>query len=141
MTSNPPGDITISAPMTYVSSEVTQPLVDKVGRGTENNQILRVVVVTSSSGAPVYVNQVDFNLSGTTAASDVTNMKVWYTGNSNQFATDVQFGSDVSLYRDVGLQVLPASRRWSTIPTFSGSLMILMRQQRYPTWWTESVHW
>jgi len=93
--SNPSGNISITSPMTYVSSVTTQDLIQKVGRGTADNQVLGLQVVTSSTGAPAFVTQVDFNLNGTTTSADVTNMKVWYTGNSNAFATGTQFGTTI----------------------------------------------
>jgi hypothetical protein len=91
----PAGEITILAPMTYISSEVTQTMVQKIGVGSSDNQILGVKLVASSTGAPIQVTQLDINISGTTTLSDVSNMKVWYTGGSNQFARTTQFGSTV----------------------------------------------
>jgi hypothetical protein len=92
---NPSDHIIIASSMTYVSSEATQTMVQKAGRGTPDNQMLGVQVVTSSTGAPAYMTQLDFNLNGTTTAADVVNMKVWYTGNSNEFAMNTQFGSTI----------------------------------------------
>jgi hypothetical protein len=93
---SPAGDREITVPMSYVSSTTTQDLTGKVARGTANNQIIGLTVVTSSTGAAANVTQFDFDATGTTDTSDITNMKVWYTGSDKNFATTAQFGATLS---------------------------------------------
>ena len=93
---NPTGARTIDAPMTYISSTSTQTINSKVERSSINNQIIGVEVVTSAIGSPIILSNLDINTNGTSALSDITNLKVWYTGNSNVFATSTQFGSTVA---------------------------------------------
>jgi hypothetical protein len=93
---DPAGNRQIVSPMTYVSSTVTQPVLSKVGTGETNNVIARYEVTTSVTGAPIQVSAFDVATTGTTALSDITNLKVFYTGTSNVFATTTQFGTTVA---------------------------------------------
>jgi hypothetical protein len=52
-------------------------------------------VVTTGSISPISVTELEFNLGGTTTLADlVGNVKVYYTGNSNAFATGNLFDSN-----------------------------------------------
>lgn len=91
---NPAGNILIAAPMTYVSSTATHPTLSKIETGTNNNQILRVRVIMSSTGAPVSVSQLNLDVAG--SASPLTNIdsiSVWYTGANPNFVSPTFFGS------------------------------------------------
>jgi hypothetical protein len=93
---NPTGNITISSPMTYVSSSITQPNTSKVSTGSANNQVIKVKVQTSAMGAPVDLSQLDFNVNGTTDTANILNLKAWYTGAVDSFSTTNQFGTTLS---------------------------------------------
>ena len=93
---NPAGARTIDAPMTYVSSTTTQTATSKVERSSTNNQIIGLQVVTSAIGSPIILSNLDVSTNGTSSLSDISNLKVWYTGNSNTFATTTQYGSTVT---------------------------------------------
>lgn len=93
---NPAGVVSISNPMTYVSSTTTQALTSKVEQGSTNNQIIRVEVSMSAIGSAVSLTELNINLNGTTDTADLQNIKVWYTGTSNTFATTNQFGTTVA---------------------------------------------
>lgn len=100
---NPAGDLEIVLPMGYVSSVVTQNDTSRVGRGDINSEILGIQVVMSATGAPVKMNSINFNANGTTDTSDIRNLKVFYTGNSNVFATTTQFGNTEAYLPSNGL--------------------------------------
>jgi hypothetical protein len=90
---NPTGAVTVTVPMTYISSDVIHPTLAKVERGTANNQFLRIMVRTSSTGAPIALTQ--FSLSTNGSANPLTNMDsaiIWYTGSNPNFATTNFFG-------------------------------------------------
>ena len=90
---NPTGAVTVTVPMTYLSSDVIHPTIAKVERGTANNQFLRIMVRTSSTGAPIALTQ--FSLSTNGSANPLTNMDsaiIWYTGSNPNFATTNFFG-------------------------------------------------
>ena len=90
---NPTGAVTVTVPMTYISSDIIHPTLAKVERGTANNQFLRIMVRTSSTGAPISVTQ--FSLSTNGSANPLTNMDsaiIWYTGSNPNFATTNFFG-------------------------------------------------
>jgi hypothetical protein len=93
---NPAGNYTVSAPMTYVSSRATQADLTKVGKGTANKAIIGLEIVTSSAGAPFTLSQLDFNTNGSTDTANIRNIAVWSTGNSKTFATTTQFGSTLA---------------------------------------------
>ncbi|MBL0181986.1 MAG: hypothetical protein IPP96_06690 [Chitinophagaceae bacterium] len=86
-------DGTPASPMIYVSSTTTQNA-NNVGNGTTNNHIIGIQVVTSGTLSPLSATSFTINTNGTTApATDITNAKLWYTGNSSTFATGTQFGA------------------------------------------------
>lgn len=93
---NPAGNLVITLPMTYVSSTATQTATSKIEQGSINNQIIGLQVVTSATGAPVSVTNIDVATTGTTSLADITNLKIWYTGNSNTFAATTQFGTTIA---------------------------------------------
>lgn len=88
---NPAGNVEINAPMTFVSATTTQSVVSKVEKGSVNNQIIGMQVVMSATGSAADLTQITINLNGTTDTSDIQNIKVWYTGSNNAFATTNQF--------------------------------------------------
>lgn len=92
---NPAGSVTVNAPMTYVSSTTTTPIVSRIVRNSANNPIIRLEVVTSPTGSPISMESMDINLNGTTDTADIQNIKVWYTGSSSTFAATTQFGATI----------------------------------------------
>jgi hypothetical protein len=94
--SNPTGNLIINAPMTYVSSTVTQAITSAVEQGSNNNQILGLTIVTSATGSPIQLTSLDIATTGTTSLLDISNLRVWYTGANNTFATTTQFGGTVA---------------------------------------------
>jgi hypothetical protein len=90
---NPAGNSEILNPMTYLGSAADHPFVSAVEEGSADNKILRLMIVTSSAGAPIPVTQLDFDVNGTTDTADIENIKVWYTGNSATFQSAIQYGT------------------------------------------------
>jgi hypothetical protein len=95
--SNPSGVVTVDAPMTYVSSAVTQTATSKVEINSTNNKIIGLEIATSAIGSPEFITSLDIATTGTDSLPDITNLKVWYTGSSNTFAATTQFGSTVAV--------------------------------------------
>jgi hypothetical protein len=93
--SNPAGSLTIAVPMTYTSSTVTQ-TASKVSQGSMYSNIIGIEVMTSPTGAPLPINSLDIATTGTTSLSDITNLRVWYTGSSPSFVAATQFGSTLA---------------------------------------------
>jgi hypothetical protein len=90
--SAPAGNVLISSPMTYVSSTSIHPTLNKIERGTTGNQLLRMRVITSSTGAPIPVTQFALSVAG--SASPLTNIDsimLWYTGANASFTSPVFF--------------------------------------------------
>lgn len=86
-------DGTPASPMIYISSTTTQNT-NSVGNGTTNNHVIGIQVVTSGTLSPLSATSFTLNTNGSTAPlTDITNAKLWYTGNSSTFATGTQFGA------------------------------------------------
>ena len=90
------GNRLIEAPMTFVSSTVTQTVVNSIEQNGKNEQILGLSVVTSPTGGAIKLNSIDVSTTGTSLLSDVKNIKVFYTGNNASFATTTQVGTTVT---------------------------------------------
>ncbi len=83
--------------MTYVSSTAFQASTSLVSPGSSKQAIVGVKVITSATGAAINIDKLTFNTAGTNFAStNITNAKVWYTGNSSKFATTTQYGSTIA---------------------------------------------
>jgi len=100
------------APMTYVSSTVTQPNTTDVFKNTINNELICIQVVTSGTSSPLSLTQFTFNANGTTNITDINTLnsaKIYYTGTSPVFATTTLFGQNtptIANYTINGSQVL-----------------------------------
>lgn len=81
--------------MTYQSSNCYQ-ITDPTGKGMTNQIILRIEVVMSGTDNPLSATSFSFSTTGTTNTSDIANAKLFYTGTSNSFNTNNQFGSTVN---------------------------------------------
>jgi gliding motility-associated-like protein len=91
----PPAD----APMTFVSSTVTQSSTANVLKGTTENQIIRLEVVTADGVDPAFdLISITLNSNGSSDFSnDVSNIQVYYTGFSPLFANTTLFASALDL--------------------------------------------
>ena len=83
----------LPAPMVFSSATVIQPNVKNVGTGDVNQEIIGIKVVTQHTGNPLSLTKLDLTTLGSTAAVDITNAKVYYTGSNATFASTTQFGS------------------------------------------------
>ena len=90
------GNRLIEAPMTYISSTVTQVNTSSVEQNAKKAEILGVKVVTSATGGAIKFNGLDIGTTGTTSLTDIKNIKLYYTGNSATFATTTQVGLTVN---------------------------------------------
>ncbi len=94
---NPTGNVLVTVPMTYVSSTTTHTDLSKVETGSSNNQMMRILVVTSATGAPIAATAFDFSTTGSAApTTNISNGKLWYTGSSATYTSPVQVGSTVT---------------------------------------------
>ncbi|MGB3075545.1 MAG: GEVED domain-containing protein, partial [Chitinophagales bacterium] len=90
--------ITPPVNMSFLSSTTTQNNTTTTSTGSNDVELIGVQVVTSGSLNPLSATSITLNSTGTTNfASDVTNVKVYYTGNSSVFATTTLFGSSTNL--------------------------------------------
>jgi hypothetical protein len=90
---NPAGALSITAPMTFVDADASHPTLSVINNGSSNNQMLRIMIRMSPTGAPVPVSQ--FNLSTNGSQNPLINADsiiVWYTGSNASFVSPVFFG-------------------------------------------------
>lgn len=86
------GIITTNNPMQYANSTVEQ-VAGSVYMGAVNQPIVRLVVNTIGSDSPLNIQQIAFNITGT-SASAVAGAKIFYS-TSPTFSPAVQFGTTV----------------------------------------------
>ncbi|MEO6166444.1 MAG: GEVED domain-containing protein, partial [Chitinophagales bacterium] len=92
--------ITVSQPssMFYQSATTTQTNLSDVLIGSVNQEIIGVEVVVSGSNDPFNFTSLTVNSNGTSDfTNDVTNVKVYYTGNNPIFSSATLFGSATNL--------------------------------------------
>ena len=108
--SAPAGNIVIATPMTYLSSTSSHPTLSKIERGTTNNQMLRIRVIMSSTGAPVSLTQLNLSVNGSSnPTTNIDSIMVWYTGSNPNFTTPTFYGgtgAQSGAYSIAGLQSL-----------------------------------
>jgi len=120
---NPTGSRIVTAPMAYLGSSASHPELSKIEVGSTSNKMLKIMVRTSSIGAPISVTQFTLNTNG--GGSDTTNIlnaKMFYTGTSSTFSTTTQFGATYA-------PVSPTSAIWGSY-NISGS-QILQNDTNY----------
>lgn len=87
-----------STPMVFVSSTVTQNNTSDVISGSANQEIIGIQIVTQGGLNAFNLTSLALNANGSTNFSgDVTNVKVYYTGNNASFATTNLFGSSATM--------------------------------------------
>jgi hypothetical protein len=109
---NPVGALTVGNRMSFISTAVTQPDISSVGTGTQNRNVMRVLVKGSATSAPILISDLTFNASGPNSLINIDSARLFYTGNTNTFATTTQVGASYSA----------APGTWGTF-TFNGSVL------------------
>lgn len=84
------------AAMAFSSCTVAQASTAAVDRGSNDNAILNLQIVTTGAASPLNCTSITFNTTGTSAPADLTNAQLYYTGNSNTFSTSTPFGTIVT---------------------------------------------
>ena len=82
-----------ATPMVYSSIAVTQASTATVAQSSQDQQILRVEVITTGLTSPFDLTQLRINLQGSNLVTDITGVNVYYTGNSTAFSTATLFGT------------------------------------------------
>lgn len=100
----PPGSITwgevedyniriLPTTLTYNSSDADQSILTDLEPGTNTRNIISVKVAAAGCDGALKATNFLFNTTGTTNLADISNAKLWYTGNSKVFAATQQVGS------------------------------------------------
>lgn len=79
-----------------VSSIITEQDTINVVLGSANQQVIRVKITTVGAFSPMTLGQLGLNTTGTTATSDITAARVFYTANIPTFNTTQQFGTAIT---------------------------------------------
>lgn len=89
--------VKVAVPMAFSSATTTQANTTAVSTSSTNQEIVCVQITTAGMLTPFNATGFTFNTNGSTApGTDITNAKLWYTGNSSTFATTTQVGSTVA---------------------------------------------
>ena len=81
--------------MSYSSATVL-PITSATGQGKTNAHVVALKVSTLGVTSPLSLTSIDLNTTGTSSLSDISNVKIFYTGNSSAFAATNQFGTTVA---------------------------------------------
>jgi PKD repeat protein len=83
------------AVQSYVSSTSSQTVFDEVTKSSTHNQILNIKVETNPAGtlSPLLIDTFYFSTLGTTNPTEISRVKLWYTGKSTEFQTTNLIGS------------------------------------------------
>lgn len=97
------------AAMAITAATVVQSSSSTLLNCSTNSQIVCLQITTTGGSSPKTVTQIQTNLTGTAAASNISSAKIYYTGTSSTFSTTTLFGSgtiSTSTYNINGSQVL-----------------------------------
>lgn len=91
-------NVVAAQPQIFQSSTTTQTIFDDVTKGSTNNQIIGVEVVTNSNGSlnPLTVGNINFSSIGTTNPNEITNARLFYTGLKPSFDTSAPVGGTIT---------------------------------------------
>lgn len=88
------GDLSAYTTMSYSSSTTAQANTSAVPQNIDDVEIIQIPVVIAGTCNGINLTQFNFNTTGcTNAAVDITDAKVYYTGNTNSFSPANLFGT------------------------------------------------
>jgi hypothetical protein len=115
---NPPEVLKVANKNTYVSSAVIHPNTNRTPKiGQLKTPVLQIRIITSTGAGPLKLTQL--NLVTNAAGVDTTNFqsaKVYYTGNTNTFSSNTQFGTAYT-------ETNPVLTQWDPY-TINGDLLL-----------------
>lgn len=85
--------ITAGVNMSYSDAFLNQNNTFPMRRGINNQDILRIAVVTAGNTSPINATQFNLNTNGTSTTSFISRARIFYTGNNPTFDTLQPFGS------------------------------------------------
>jgi PKD repeat protein len=84
-------------PQIFQSTTTTQSVLDDVTKGSINNQVIGVEVVTNSGSLnPLTVGNINFSSIGTTNPNEITRARLFYTGFKPTFDTSAAVGGSIT---------------------------------------------
>jgi hypothetical protein len=100
-------------PMTFVSSIVDQASTSLVSKGSANNQILRINVLTTGSYPALSATSFSLTTNGSTIGNyndDILNAKLYYTGSSISFNASTLLGTVTDFFTGNGVFTIPCTQ-------------------------------
>lgn len=82
--------------MVYRTSTAVQKDSSYVNKGAINQLVLKVEVNVTGVQNPITIDKFNFSLNGTTDLANLTALKVFYTGNNNEYADTMQYGTTLT---------------------------------------------
>lgn len=95
-------------PQSYSSSDVLTVTPAVIAVGTQNAPVVALTVTMNGSLTPFSLDSLVVSTNGTTSLTDISNLKVFYTGTSNIFNTTTQYG--VTIPTPVASQTVSGSQ-------------------------------
>lgn len=88
---------TVTSSMSFVSSTTTQNNSSFAPPGLTDQEIISIEVATSGTLSPLNATSFTLNTAGSTnPVTDISNAKLYYTGNTNTFSNTTQFGTTIN---------------------------------------------
>lgn len=90
----------IQSQMAVTGDQISQPITISVTPGTTNNALM-LIKLTTTTGSPANLVSFKFTSTGSTNANaDIQGARLYYTGATTAFNTDVQYGATITNVRD-----------------------------------------
>lgn len=88
-------NVVAAQPQIFLSSTTTQTILDDVVKGSVNNQVIGIEVLTNSNGSlnPLTVGDINFSSIGTTNPNEIGKARLFYTGLKPTFDTLTPVGN------------------------------------------------
>jgi len=83
-----------NAPMVFSSCTTSQNNTSYVKECETNAEVIGIQITTTGGVTPFNLTEFQFNMTGTTTSTEVSNISIYYTGNSNTFAATNLFANN-----------------------------------------------
>lgn len=86
----------VQSTMTYVSSDLSQPILSNIAKNNTNEGILRIQINTENELSPMTITQIVASTGNTSNFGDIANARIFYTGKDSAFSMGIPFGSSLT---------------------------------------------
>jgi len=89
-------NVTAATPMVFSSCTTTQTNVASVAPGATSQEIIGMQIVTTGVTSPLTASSFTFDITGSSAAGNIANAKLWTSGTTSTFTSLTQLGGTVT---------------------------------------------